>query len=273
MTGLIILTFIPAFAAVMFWLRARREMQARQTAEARIADLEAERAAPRADVDNAPLTPAAQRAARGQVLGVVSHELRSPISAILGYQELLAEGIFGPLEPRAADAMTRIRHSAVQLLNLTDGMVELARGPAPADDLEIDTVDIAALAEQCLQHAISEGAGRSVNVSADIAADLPPVQTDPDRLRRIVDLLVAAAIKVSPNGDLTLQAKRTEHGTVIAVTGARLDPERDVPAQNGVPFQTGAALRIAMAQTGALSLGATVEVDAATGRLAVLLID
>jgi signal transduction histidine kinase len=277
MTGLTVLAFIPAVAALMFWLRARREMTARAAAESRVAELERERATvPPSEPSHASTAAAgpdpAAHGLRPQLLGVMSHELRSPISAILGYQELLAEGIFGPLEPRAAEALGRIHHSAIQLLNLADGMVELARG-GHGGEPESTAVDLAELIAESLGHAESEGAGRGVIVEAEVPEGLPAIETDAARLRRVLDLLIAAAIKVSPNARLVVGAARAGNRTRLFVSGARLDPVRDVPDVEGVPFRSGAGLRIAMAQAGARALGATLEIDAEAGRLTVVLAD
>jgi signal transduction histidine kinase len=277
MTGLTVLAFVPAIAALMFWLRARREMTARTAAETRVAELERERtAAPASEPVHAGVAAAepdsGTHGLRAQLLGVMSHELRSPISAILGYQELLAEGIFGPLEPRAAEAVGRIHHSAVQLLNLADGMVELARGTNGGEP-EFAEVDLAELIAESLRHAESEGAGRGVSVAAEVPDGLPAVRTDAVRLRRVLDLLIAAAIKVSPNARLVVGVTHAPDATWIFVSGARLDPIRDVPDIDGVPFRSGAGLRLAMAQAGARALGATLEIDAETGRLTVVLAD
>ena len=56
------------------------------------------------------------------LIDVVAHELRTPLAAILGYQELMADGLYGPLPKGIDDAVHRIGRSARQLLSLVDGL-------------------------------------------------------------------------------------------------------------------------------------------------------
>jgi signal transduction histidine kinase len=266
MIGLIVLTFVPAIAAVMFWRRARREQRARIAAETRLADFE--HAARRsAQEDRA----AAGADRRRRLLGVVAHELRSPISAILGYQELLAEGIFGELDERAHEPAARIRFAAHQLLNLIDGMYELAHAADP-HTIELGRVEIEPLVHAVHQNAASEGAGRGVTLELDMPDAVPDALAEAQRLRRALDLIVAAAIKGSPNGKLTLGAASDERHVLIFVDGTRLDPARDAP-DPATPdaVDSGAALRIAMAAAAARTFGGRVSLvrhDEESSRLA-----
>lgn len=266
MIGLIILTFVPALAALMFWLRARTEQRGRLAAEARLAELE----------NREPTNdgPAAQLAARRRrLLGVVAHELRSPVSAILGYQELLAEGILGSLDERGAEAASRIRHAANQILNLTDGMYELAHA-VDAVHVETGPADLREILAAVLRHAETEGAGRGVTLLAEPTDELPRITTDADRLRRTLDLLVAAAIKASPGATLHMRTHLDDGTITIHIDGTGIDPERDAPDPDAPgSFTTGAGLRIAMARAGADAIGArlTASTDAGQTRLSITL--
>ncbi len=66
-------------------------------------------------------------AAQERFFELVTHELRSPLSAILGYQELLEDGVYGSLDDVAAEPVERIGRSARHLVNLVEGLVELTR--------------------------------------------------------------------------------------------------------------------------------------------------
>jgi signal transduction histidine kinase len=71
-----------------------------------------------------------------ELVTVLGHELRTPLAAIMGYQELLIDGVYGKLDPRTSEPLERIQSSANQLLNLIDGLQELA-APAAMDDDEV----------------------------------------------------------------------------------------------------------------------------------------
>ena len=70
------------------------------------------------------------------LIGVLGHELRTPLAAILGYQELLADGLYGELNDRQREPVNRIQQSAQQLIHLLDGLQELAdAGACEADEI------------------------------------------------------------------------------------------------------------------------------------------
>jgi signal transduction histidine kinase len=279
MTGLVVLTFIPALAAIMFWLRARREQRARLAADSRIAQLETMLASggtksagggplaaastedPGSTANGANQTPAGIPDATSTLLGLVAHELRSPLAAILGYQELLAEGIFGTLDQRAEEAATRIRYAAHQLLHLTDGMSELARGSPESGQLDTTSVPLDGAISEAVDRAATEGAGRGVNLTIAAADPLPAIRTDPIRLQRIIDLMLAAAIKATPNGALTISAEHDARAVRIIIAGSRLDPVRDLPGSTADALKSGAGLRLAMAHAAAHAVGGTIALE------------
>jgi signal transduction histidine kinase len=277
MIGITAVAVVAAIAAASFWMRARAEIRSRIAAEETIAKLEHARAEPDASHSDTIAAAHAEGAAsppenaagstgttqdpatrRRRLLGVVAHELRSPISAIVGYQELLSEGIFGPLEPRALEATSRIRHSAQQLLHLIDGMYELAHDGDPVE-LELGEVHADELVDAALRLAEGEGAGRGVSISRSIPAALPVMLTDGERLRRTLDLILAAGIKSSPNAALTIAVHPGDDSVTFSLDGTAIDPVEDAPDPAAPEsFRSGVALRLAMANVSARSIGGSI---------------
>ncbi|MGH7462827.1 MAG: histidine kinase dimerization/phospho-acceptor domain-containing protein, partial [Longimicrobiales bacterium] len=73
------------------------------------------------------------------LVAIFGHELRTPLAAILGYQELLADGLYGELSDRQREPVDRIQYAAQQILSLIDGLQELAASSDPAEDERVDT--------------------------------------------------------------------------------------------------------------------------------------
>ncbi len=63
---------------------------------------------------------------RAEFLAVVSHRLRTPLTVVLGYTELLADGISGPLTPTQRDHLSRVQASGHELLRLLEDLFEAA---------------------------------------------------------------------------------------------------------------------------------------------------
>lgn len=255
MTGLFILALVPLLAAILFWLAALRERAARARAEAALRAAR-ERTAGEDD-------------ARLRFLGIVGHELRSPLTAIMGYQELLADGIYGELGDDVMEALRRIGISARQLLALTDGMEELAGRKNVGDEggLPFDPTD---MLRESFATAAREAAARNIALSVELPDALPPLRADPDRLHGLIDLLLYGAIKLA-RGD-HLRASAAADGThvslVLSGTGlARhpIPPDADTLSEAVFRITTGAALRLAIAHRIAHTLGgslATAGTDA-----------
>ena len=192
-----------------------------------------------------------------RIMGVLGHELRTPLAAILGYYELLAEGIYGSIDQRQSEAVHRIGQSAHQLLALIDGLQELATGSASDED-DSEPFDAAATLRGVSDRLDSYAASRNVRVEVD-APESSMVTGVEARFARVFDMVLAAAIKTS-NGT-TLQA-RLEPGPntlCLVIDGTGLDLQRDDPAhvrraENGHSL-TGAALRLAIAEQAARLAG------------------
>lgn len=182
---------------------------------------------------------------------VLGHELRSPVATILGYQELLAEGTFGPLPPDIADAIRRIGFAAEQLLLIIDAIEpdhdddELAEALL-AQDVITGIVDLARL----------EAEGRGVRI--DVSQDGVRLVTRRADAARALALVLGAAVKVSPGATLRVAAS-DDSVPRITVFGASLDPERDYIAPDN-PL-TPAAFRLQLARVVAGRVGGTVDVD------------
>lgn len=183
-----------------------------------------------------------------EMLGVLAHEMRTPLAAILGYQELLAEGLFGAIDARAQEPLSRIAYSAKQLLALIDGVQEVTAAPEKRLERQEISFDPAPVLIDCLRNASTDAAGRNIHLHPDIASQLPHVNGDPERFCRAIDLALAAAIKTSHGSTIAVHAQTVNGDVHISIAGTGLQPGRDDPAtiDAGERDLTGAGLRLAI---------------------------
>jgi signal transduction histidine kinase len=242
MMGLIVLTFIPLVVAIGFMIRARAEQKARRAAEQQLADLRA-----RHDQRDGG------RNADSEWVAVLAHELRSPLAAILGYEELLEDGTFGELDAPALDALRRMRFAAAQLTSLIDGL----EGDHPDGDHAPERLPARILIDQVVDAVRYEAEGRSTTIEHDSGDTI--LVTFPTPALRALVLMLGAAIKGSPNTSLRIV---THDGPVprISISGTRLDPDRDSDAPDR-PL-TGSALRLQLARAVAAPAQASIDLDA-----------
>jgi signal transduction histidine kinase len=233
----IILMFVPFVAAIAFLIRARGEQKARVHAERRAAELQR-------TIDR---SVAYQR----EWLATLAHELRSPLTAIVGYGELLEDGMFGKLDARGADAIVRIRAIADQMLELANGIDRAAMPYADGDAPEsIQATDLIKSAVEALR---VDAEARDVSVAVQSTEAL--LHTRIADARRAFKLALGAAIKSSPGHGLQVSAEPGA-APALLILYTRLDPLADDPARilentpdGEIPRLTGPALRIGMARS------------------------
>ena len=127
----------------------------------------------------------------------VSHDLRSPLTSVLGYTELV--GRAGALNEQQNEFIDRIRSSVKNITTLVDELLDLSRLEAGFDTLR-ETVHL----EDTLKLALDtlEGQFRLNNQSIQLKVgdDLPSIRANPIRLRQLLDNLLSNAAKYSPSG-------------------------------------------------------------------------
>jgi signal transduction histidine kinase len=250
--------------ALIAGMRLRTERAARLSAEN-----EVRRADDRVTAAERALSIAAGH--EKEWLAVLAHEMRSPVSAILGYGELLTDGALGELSPRGRDAVTRMNMAAEQILQLVDGVEQVATASSGGDE-PVQTISAATLIDGAVSALRADAEARAVAIQIQ-HRDIH-FRTRPDDAHRALLLALGAAIKVSPDTTL-LVAAAAEPGSGIVIAGSRLDPLRDDPdrwvgaarlgdghdAPEHQPL-TGAGFRIALARQAALGIGGSVTLHA-----------
>lgn len=206
-----------------------------------------------------------------RIMGVLGHEMRTPLAAILGYYELLAEGIYGDIDQRQTEPVQRIGQSAHQLLALIDGLQELATGNR-SDDEEAEPFDAAATLRTVRERIDSYAASRNVHIELDTPASFL-VNGVESRFARVFDMVLAAAIKTSSGSTIHVHLDQRRDAVGLAVDGTGLDLQRDNPAQvtesgNGNAL-TGAALRLAIAEQAARLAGGQLTLARLNGHVCV----
>jgi len=149
-------------------------------------------------------------AARDQLLATVTHDLRSPLSAILGRADLALER--GGLPERTERDLTAIVHGAEHMQSIVQDLLHTSAGGPQAVPLPADLVELIEETVAAAEHAATDA-------EVDLALDLPdqlPALVDPIRMRRVLDNLLVNAIKYSPvGGEVLVRALASEDGEAV----------------------------------------------------------
>jgi PAS domain S-box-containing protein len=165
-------------------------------------------------IDNARLYREARHAVRvrDDVLGIVAHDLRNPLNAILVQSQMLRRRGDEP-ERRSQRPVDAIRRNAARMNRLIEDLLDVTR--LEADGLSIEPARVCAGAVVCeaVDNQLPTASSAALDVRLEIARDLPDVWADRERLLQVLENLIGNAIKF------------TESGGRIAVGAENLDGE------------------------------------------------
>ena len=164
-----------------------------------------------AAVENARLYREAQTANRlkDEFVATLSHELRTPLNALLGWTELLVSRQLPPDRQRpAVEAIERTARLQAQIINDLVDVSQAASGAFRLSPRPVAAGEVVRNAAEAFRLAAES---KGVRLGVHVAADMPPVVVDPDRLQQIVFNLVANAVKFTPGGTVDVHA-RVEQG-------------------------------------------------------------
>jgi two-component system, OmpR family, phosphate regulon sensor histidine kinase PhoR len=129
----------------------------------------------------------------------VSHEFKTPLTAIQGFAETLLSGALE--DPRNNRRFLEIiRDHATRLARLTDDLLKLARIEAGKLEVQFSPVSIVTLVERCAETALLKSAQKQIALEIDVPPGLPPVRGDASLLRDVLQNLLDNAIQYTPAG-------------------------------------------------------------------------
>jgi signal transduction histidine kinase len=207
----------------------------------------------------------------------MSYELRTPLTSIGGFAELLGAGYAGDLSPKAKDYVGAILESVDRLSKLINDVLDLTTGDARGVALEKERVDIAGLCRAAVDTAKSRAAEKGQKLEADISPTAGHVFGDARRLREAVEHVLQNAIGYSERkGRITLTADGDKQQAMIRITdnGTGIAPE-DLPRVfdrfhrvNEAGFRGEAALGLGLPLTRQFveAHGGTVELESKKGK-------
>ena len=144
---------------------------------------------------------------KAHFVATISHELRTPMNAVLGYTELLADEICGPMSALQKDHLERVRASGTHLLELIEDLLGYARIEAGEEVARVEPVLLLDVVERSLVlvRPLAEKKGLRIRVeSPDTPIEL---HTDPRKLCQILVNLLANAVKFTDAGEVRLGAR------------------------------------------------------------------
>ena len=206
----------------------------------------------------------------------VSHELRTPLNIILGYIDLIREGVIGQVDHPTAETLDRVRKSVLHLIALINDLLDLARLERAEFQIHSELVDTEKLLQEiCSQwEQVIHDKGLSFRRVGD--CPLPVITTDKARLRQVLDNLLGNAVKFTTAGYIAVGASVPDHSLEIWVEdtgigidlvdqGRIFDEFQQIESENTLQ-PGGVGLGLAVSKKLVLLLGGTLKVESSPGR-------
>jgi len=148
----------------------------------------------------------------------VSYELRSPLTSIIGFAEMVADETIGPLNRQQSEYMDHISSSSSSLLAIINDILDLATVDAGIMELEITEVDVREVALSAVEGLRDRLEEQKISFSANIPSDAGKFRADENRVRQILFNLVSNAIRFSnADGHIELSAAKENNWVVYTV--------------------------------------------------------
>ncbi|MEO8381019.1 MAG: PAS domain S-box protein [Acidobacteriota bacterium] len=164
--------------------------------------------------------------AKDEFLMTLSHELRTPMTAILGWSRLLPT--MAPNDPMFLDAITAISTNAQLQARLIDDILDVSRIVSGKLRLTLEAVEVSRLVMNAVDSVGATAEAKEISITTSLAPGLGSVLIDGTRILQVIWNLLSNAVKFTPrHGAVTLSARRVTSQLQISVTdtGEGIDPQ------------------------------------------------
>ena len=164
---------------------------------------------------------------KSQFLANVNHELRTPVSAIIGYARLVLRATEGQIAPLQSENLRDLLNNAERLLNQIDSLLEFSKIEAGKTEVHVEPVNVNEVIRGALSTIEQSLNGGNVRIVREIGPNLPVLNTDREKLGQILLNLLDNAVKFTNRGEIRIAACQ-QNGSfklVVSDTGIGIPKE------------------------------------------------
>jgi len=162
---------------------------------------------------------------KSRFLANVNHELRTPLSSIIGYARLLRRETEKQISPVQVENLADLLRNAERLLALIDSLLDFARIESGKMGIKTEPVELGALVQEVTATIEPTLSTNSVRIVRDISPDIAPLNTDREKVREVILNLLGNAVKFTEQGEIKVAAYQYNGDLKLAVadTGIGID--------------------------------------------------
>jgi signal transduction histidine kinase len=160
---------------------------------------------------------------KNKFLGMAAHDLRNPISAIMGFSDILSGDLKGSLSANQTRMLSIIRDSSGFMLRLLEDLLDITAIESGKLNLELQPVDLRQLIEKNAELNSLAGARKNISLRVEAEGDIPLISIDSSKIEQVMNNLITNAIKFSFPG-AAVKIGITAEGNEVTVSVADQGP-------------------------------------------------
>ncbi|HBN07212.1 MAG TPA: hypothetical protein DD435_00715 [Cyanobacteria bacterium UBA8530] len=175
---------------------------------------------------------------KDEFLSIISHELRNPLNAIMGFGSILDDELLGPLNPKQHELLSKLLHSSDRMLSLINDLLDFAKMRAGKFQISFHPTSYPPLVEEAVH--LMEPQARAKGISIETSIDVPGdfFSLDGERIVQVLLNLLSNSIKCTPEGGkIFLRAFLEGDLLVTEVTDTGIGIAKEDLPRLFIPFQ------------------------------------
>jgi len=154
---------------------------------------------------------------KSEFLASMSHELRTPLNSIIGFADVLLEGLDGDLNDRMEEDVRLIRDSGRHLRELIGDILDMSKIEAGRMELRYEEIDMRQMANDVIAMAAPLAEAKRLELYSNIGDDVDVVEADRTRLRQVMWNIIGNAIKFTERGHVSLNLQMSHNNLLVSI--------------------------------------------------------
>lgn len=173
---------------------------------------------------------------QSQYLSHMNHELRTPITAVIGFSKMLQQQLYGELNPKQAQYIDAIYQSGKYLLDLISDLLDLSKIEAKKEDLYIEKILVNDLCKSAIALIKTKADERKLDVICSIEPEIEYCYIDERRIKQVLVNLLSNAVKFTEKGSITLEVKQDKNNLFFSVIDTGIGIKKESQTKLFQPF-------------------------------------
>lgn len=165
--------------------------------------------------------------AKSEFLSMVSHEIRTPITVIMGYTQCLMGDLAGPLSSDQKTILQKILFASHNLIDLVNNVLDMSKLEAGKMELSLEIFDLVELIKNCIEMVFPLAEKKGIPITENYSVTQLKIYADPTKIRQCILNLLSNAIKFTETGNIQLSLHCVESDVNIHIqdSGIGMSPE------------------------------------------------